>query len=119
MRYIFREFDLNFDPLCKESPVKPKIDLSRIYASPHTLGLILTYHANYGLSVRKTAALIIIYIRPTTGFRSKEGSVSCVTLFTTYFNFLHPLNTKCQFSFLNLKKKPHMLARSELLTNRT
>lgn len=58
VRYIFREFDLNFDPLSKESPIKPKVDLSRIYVSPHTLGLILTYHVNYGLSARKTAALM-------------------------------------------------------------
>ncbi|WP_344914219.1 DDE-type integrase/transposase/recombinase, partial [Amphibacillus indicireducens] len=58
VRYIFREFQLDFDPLVKESPVKPKIDLSRIYASPHTLGLILTYYVNYGLSARKTAAIM-------------------------------------------------------------
>src|SRR5690625_3999637 len=58
VRYIYREFELNFDPLAKDSPVKPKVNLSRIYASPHTLGLILTYHVNYGLSARKTAALM-------------------------------------------------------------
>lgn len=50
VRYLFREFKLDFDPLVKDSPVKPEVDLSRIYASPHTLGLILTYHVNYGLS---------------------------------------------------------------------
>jgi putative transposase len=58
VRYIFREFKLDFDPLVKDSPVKPEVDLSRIYASPHTLGLILTYYVNYGLSARKTAALM-------------------------------------------------------------
>jgi transposase-like protein len=58
VRYIFREFNFDFEPLSKESPVKPKVDLSRIYASPHTLGLILTYHVNYGMSARKTAALM-------------------------------------------------------------
>ena len=58
VRYIFREFHLDFAPLVKETPVKPKVDLSRIYASPHTLGLILTYYVNYGLSARKTAALM-------------------------------------------------------------
>lgn len=58
VRYIFREFDLDFDPISKESPLKPKVDLSRIYASPHTLSLILTYYVNYGLSARKTAALM-------------------------------------------------------------
>ncbi|WLR41657.1 DDE-type integrase/transposase/recombinase [Bacillus carboniphilus] len=58
VRYIFREFTLDFKPLSKQSPQKPKVDLSRLYVSPHTLGLILTYHVNYGLSARKTAALM-------------------------------------------------------------
>lgn len=58
LRYIFRQFRIDFQPLSKESPDLPIIDLSRIYASPHTLGLILTYHVNYGLSARKTAAIM-------------------------------------------------------------
>lgn len=58
VRYIFRQFLFDYKPLSKTSPVKPKVDLSRLYVSPHTLGLILTYHVNYGLSARKTAALM-------------------------------------------------------------
>lgn len=58
MRYLFRQFHIEYKPLSKESPKKPKVDLSRLYVSPHTLGLILTYHVNYGLSARKTAALM-------------------------------------------------------------
>ncbi|MED4355086.1 DDE-type integrase/transposase/recombinase [Schinkia azotoformans] len=58
LRYIYREFHIDFQPLSKDSPQKPKVDLSRIYVSSHTLGLILTYHVNYGLSARKTAALM-------------------------------------------------------------
>lgn len=58
MRYIFRQFYLDFQPLSKQSPKLPAVDLSKIYASPHTLGLILTYHVNYGLSARRTAAIM-------------------------------------------------------------
>lgn len=58
LRYIFRQFHIDFQPLSKSSPKKPKVDLARLYVSPHTLGLILTYHVNYGLSARKTAALM-------------------------------------------------------------
>ncbi|HLU22149.1 MAG TPA: DDE-type integrase/transposase/recombinase, partial [Bacillaceae bacterium] len=58
LRYIFRQFRIDFQPLSKESPDLPAVDLSKIYASPHTLGLILTYHVNYGLSARKTAAIM-------------------------------------------------------------
>ncbi|QOY34316.1 IS6 family transposase [Anaerobacillus isosaccharinicus] len=58
LRYIYRQFHIDFQPLAKHSPKRPRVDLSRIYVSPHTLGLILTYHVNYGLSARKTAALM-------------------------------------------------------------
>lgn len=58
VRYIFREFKFDYKPLSKSSPVLPKVDLSKIYCSPHTLGLILTYYVNYGLSARKTACLM-------------------------------------------------------------
>ncbi|MBU9720284.1 MULTISPECIES: DDE-type integrase/transposase/recombinase [Bacillaceae] len=58
MRYIFRQFRIDYQPLAKHSPQKPKVDLTRLYVSPHTLGLILTYHVNYGLSARRTAAIM-------------------------------------------------------------
>ncbi|WP_299834310.1 DDE-type integrase/transposase/recombinase, partial [uncultured Metabacillus sp.] len=58
LRYIFRQFHIDFLPLSKHSPELPVVDLSKIYASPHTLGLILTYHVNYGLSARRTAAIM-------------------------------------------------------------
>lgn len=58
MHYIYRQFRIDFKPLAKESPCQPKVDLSRLYVSPYTLGLILTYHVNYGLSARRTAALM-------------------------------------------------------------
>lgn len=58
LRYQTRLFHIDFLPLAKDSSTLPVVDLSRIYASPHTLGLILTYHINYGLSARKTAAIM-------------------------------------------------------------
>lgn len=58
VRYIYRQFNFDYKPLAPSSPVVPKVDLSKVYASPHTLGLILTYHVNYGLSARKTAGLM-------------------------------------------------------------
>lgn len=58
VRYVFRQFHIDFLPLSKQSPELPRVDLSKIYASPHVLGLILTYHVNYGLSARRTAAIM-------------------------------------------------------------
>ncbi|MBZ4663597.1 MAG: putative transposase [Caloramator sp.] len=58
VRYIFREFTFDFVPLSKESPVTSKVSLPKIMTSSYTLGLVLTYYVNYGLSSRKTAALL-------------------------------------------------------------
>lgn len=59
LHYLFREFTFDFLPLQKPSPDLPKnIDLSRIKASSHLLGLVLTYNVNLGLSLRQTAAIL-------------------------------------------------------------
>ena len=58
LRFIYRKFHVDFTPLSKDNVFLPKVDLPNISASPHVLGLILTYHVNYGLPLRKTAALM-------------------------------------------------------------
>lgn len=60
LHYITRVFEASLDALEKlQHVVKPStIDLSRIRYSKNTLGLILTYYINYGLSLRKTALIM-------------------------------------------------------------
>ena len=59
LHYIFREFTTDFVPLSSSPNYDiPSSSLSRIYSSSHTLGIILTYSINYGLSARKTAAIL-------------------------------------------------------------
>lgn len=70
VRYIYRQFNFDYKPLEKSSPVVPKVDLSKVYASPHTLGLILTYHVNYGLQRVRRQGLCGMYI--TCRFRIKR-----------------------------------------------
>jgi len=58
LRFIYRKFHFKFTPLSKQNEYVPTVDLPNITASPHVLGLILTYHINYGIPLRKTAALM-------------------------------------------------------------
>jgi putative transposase len=58
LHYIYREFTIDFKPLSKQSPVIPDVDLSKIHSSPHTLGLILSYYVNYGMSSRMVASIM-------------------------------------------------------------
>ena len=58
LRYSYRKFHFKYTPLSKKNEYVPLVDLPRITASSHVLGLILTYHINYAISLRKTAALM-------------------------------------------------------------
>jgi len=113
VRYIFREFDLDFEPLAKESPVKPKVDLARIYASPHTLGLILTYYVNYGLSARKTAALMFDVHQVRITGQTILNYVNSVALITKPFIDHYPYELSDGFcgdeTYIRVKGKWHYL----------
>lgn len=113
VRYIYREFELDFDPLAKESPVKPTVDLSRIYASPHTLGLILTYYVNYGLSARKTAALMFDIHQVRITHQTILNYANSVALLTKPFIDHYPYELSNSFcgdeTYIRVKGKWHYL----------
>ncbi len=60
LHYITRVFSATIEQLERlQATITPsKVQLSRIHNSKHILGLILTYHINYGLSLRKTALIM-------------------------------------------------------------
>lgn len=60
LRYNFRLFDFNIAEIKANLPfsIHSKIDLSKIHHSQYTLGLVLTYYVNYGLSSRKTSRIL-------------------------------------------------------------
>ena len=58
LRFFYRSFRVDLVPLAKKQPNAPVVDLSKIYSSPETLGLIMTYYVNYELSARKTASIM-------------------------------------------------------------
>lgn len=72
LRYIYREFITEFKPLQKTAYMPEVRDLSRIHASSHTLGLVLTYNINFGLSTRMTASLM----KEVHGLKISHGTVS-------------------------------------------
>lgn len=113
VRYIFREFQLDFDPLAKESPEKPKVDLSRIYASPHTLGLILTYHVNYGISARKTAGLMYDVHQVKITHQTILNYANSIALITKPFVDHYPYELSNSFcgdeTYIRVKGKWHYL----------
>ena len=113
VRYIFREFQIDFLPLSKESPQLPKVDLSRLYVSPHTLGLILTYHVNYGLSARRTAAIMKDVHDVSISHQSILNYVDSVSFWLKPYVDHYPYELSDQFSgdetYIRVKGRWHYL----------
>lgn len=81
LHYYYRVFDIEMDSL-KDDPLNPSaVDLSRIRNSQYVLGLVLTYHVNYGLSTRQTASIlwdihgIMISHQTVANYASSAGRV--------------------------------------------
>lgn len=71
-RYHYREFKFNMAEIrayCDQSP--DLVDLTRIHADQHTLGLVLTYYINYGMSSRKVSNVL----RDVHGIRISHQTV--------------------------------------------
>lgn len=60
LKYTFRLFNFDLSLIKAKLPlnINSKIDLGKIYHSQYTLGLILTYYINYGLSSRKVSKIM-------------------------------------------------------------
>ena len=60
LRYVYRKFNISLPTLTKDYRefIQTPIDISKAYSSQYIIGLCLTYHVNYGLSYRQTAAIL-------------------------------------------------------------
>ncbi|MEL4026324.1 DDE-type integrase/transposase/recombinase [Lysinibacillus endophyticus] len=113
VRYIYREFLFDYQPLSPASPVKPRVDLSRIHTSSHTLGLILTYHVNYGISARKTAAIMQDIHNVSISHQTILNYVNSVSILMKPFVDGYPYELSDQFcgdeTYIRVNGKWHYL----------
>ena len=60
LHYLYRAFNIDTPTITKDFRdfVRSPIDISKAYNSHYAIGLCLTYHVNYGLSYRQTAAIL-------------------------------------------------------------
>lgn len=111
LRYIYREFTTDFKPLQRQPHMPQVKDLSNIYASPHTLGLILTYNVNFGLSTRMTAALMKevhgVRISHTTVHNYANAAAILVKPFVDTFDY-EPTSSLCgDETYIKVRGKWH------------
>ena len=70
--YHYREFKFNMEEIrayCEQSP--DLVDITRIHADQCTLGLVLTYYINYGMSSRK----VVNVLRDVHGIKISHQTV--------------------------------------------
>jgi transposase-like protein len=58
LRYTYREYLFTAQELTHSSPVKPTVDIRKIYNSSNILGLILSFFVSFAISARKTAYIM-------------------------------------------------------------
>lgn len=56
--YHYREYHCKPHQIQHSAPLKPKVDITRIYNSPNILGLILTFYVSFAISARKSALIM-------------------------------------------------------------
>lgn len=56
--YTYNEYLFQAKDLVVASPLKPTVDIRKIYNSPNVLGLILSFFVSFALSARKTAYIM-------------------------------------------------------------
>ncbi|MBI5195001.1 MAG: DDE-type integrase/transposase/recombinase [Nitrospirae bacterium] len=56
--YTYREYLFKPGELTHSSPIKPKIDITKIHNSDNILGLILSFYVSFAVSARKTAFIL-------------------------------------------------------------
>ena len=92
LRYIYRKFNIDFPTLQKDyrNFIKSPIDLSRAYSSQYVIGLCLTYHINYGLSYRQTAAILQDVHEVYISYKTVENYCKAVSSNVQYLLEFYP-----------------------------
>jgi transposase-like protein/rubredoxin len=113
LHYIYRDFQKEFQPLAKETPVKPTVDLSRIHKSQHVVSLAMTYHINYALSARKTAAILYDVHQVKVSHQTILNWAEVISLWVKPFTENYPYQLSDQFcgdeTYIRIGGKWHYL----------
>jgi transposase-like protein len=113
LHYIYRSFKMDLVPLSKDIQHKPKVDMARIHSSPETVGLVLTYYVNYGLSARSTSAIMKDIHNVSITHQTVLNYVDMLKPLFDYFNSMFPYDLSDQFcgdeTYLRIRGKWHYL----------
>ena len=113
LRYTFRLFNFNLKEIQDKLPlhIRSKIDLSNIHHSHHTLGLILTYYVNYGLSSRKVSRIMLeihdIQISHQTVVNYAEAAASILECLNQHYPYQMENTLTFDETYIKVNGKNH------------
>ena len=68
--YIYREYLFQAQDLVVASPLKPTVDIRKIYNSSNVLGLILSFLVSFAMSARKTAYITRVVFNVNVSYQT-------------------------------------------------
>lgn len=101
LRYTFRLFDFKLDDIKDKLPyyMDSKVNLDKIHHSKYTLGLILSYAMNYGLSLRKVSQIMKELHDIEISHQTISNYIEAVASITESLNMTHNYELSDTLSF--------------------
>ena len=92
LRYIYRKFNIDLPTITNDFKefLKSPININRAYSSQYIIGLCLTYHVNYGMSYRQTAALLNDIHEVRISYKTVENYCKSVSSIVQYILEFYP-----------------------------
>lgn len=84
--YIYREYLFQAKDLVISSPLKPTVDIRKIYNSPNVLGLILSFFVSFAISARKTAYIMRMVFNVTVSHQTVLNYAEAAAFYCHQFN---------------------------------
>lgn len=131
--YIYREYLFQARDLVVASPLKPTVDIRKIYNSPNVLGLILSFFVSFAISARKTAYIMRMVFNVNVSHQTVLNYAEAAAYHCHEFNrkFKGPIDNdsagdetyikiagKNAFVFLFISSKNHKITAYHVADNR-
>jgi transposase-like protein len=131
--YIYREYLFQAKDLTVSSPLKPTVDIRKIYNSPNVLGLILSFLVSFAMSARKTAYIMRVVFNISVSHQTVLNYAEAAAFYCHPFNlrFKGPIDNdsagdetyikiagKNAFVFLFISAKNHKITAYQVADNR-
>ena len=89
VNYTYREYLFEAKDLVLPSPIKPTVDIRKIYNSPNVVGLILSFFVSFALSARKTAYIMRNVFGVSVSHKTVLNYAEAAAYYCHQFNLRH------------------------------